>query len=760
MRQTPSEYYQSTDDLSLHSWKFPSLDRQRDELLKLYADLMRKKWLIISIVIVITLAVAALSFQLPVKYTATAQVLVDPKSSRFIQSEPSFGPGAVVDREAIESEILILSSRKLLGRVVDEMDLMDDPEFNTSLRPKSGFSAFIGGVKETISRFLGLESGGAKLPSESELRTQVVDELSDSLVVSREGQSRVITISVTVGDPQDAASIANKISELYLVEHLETKFSQRKRTQSWLQDRLGELRSASVASERAVEEYRTSTGLFETIDAQGRSTRIDTQQLMQLSTELVQARADLTTLEAKLRQIERLRGSGRLEVIPEVIENPVIATMRTQEVRVLQRIADLETDLGPRHPRIVAARVELSDIRSSIRKEVDRVISSVRNEVDRARGRVTRLQASLKDLERRTAEQNALQIQLNELAREAEANQTILEQFLDQTKEISARQVLQEPDARIIESAEPPLIPSKPKKKIIVVLAFFGALALACAFVLVSERLNAGFRREEDVEEATGLRVLGVIPTLPGRRKHRKNPQALPDHVINMPFSSFSEALMAMHTTLVTGSSGTPPKSVLFTSSYPGEGKSTLAACFARAVAAQGRRVVLIDADLRRPRIAEALDLQPKPGLAEVLLEQASLDEAIQKDRVANLSVISSGAVGHAPQKGLLAENRMASVLRALATEFDLTVVDSPPLLVVSDALFLSSCVASTVLVVRWNDTQREDVFKAVKQLRDSKARVSGVALNLVNLRSYAGYAYSKPGAYLKAYRRYYGISD
>lgn len=143
-----------------------------------------------------------------------------------------------------------------------------------------------------------------------------------------------------------------------------------------------------------------------------------------------------------------------------------------------------------------------------------------------------------------------------------------------------------------------------------------------------------------------------------------------------------------------------------------------------------------------------------------MLLEQAALDEVIQHDRVANLSVIPSGAIGDAPRKGLLAENRMASIMRTLATDFDLTVVDSPPLLVVSDALFLSSCVASTVLVVRWNDTQREDVLKAIKHLRDSKTRISGVALNLVNLRSYAGYAYSKPGAYLKAYRRYYGISD
>ena len=158
--------------------------------------------------------------------------------------------------------------------------------------------------------------------------------------------------------------------------------------------------------------------------------------------------------------------------------------------------------------------------------------------------------------------------------------------------------------------------------------------------------------------------------------------------------------------------------------------------------------LALIDADLRRPRISDTLNLKTKPGLSELLLGQATIKEALQSDRAKNLSVITAGMTTDPARKSLLAEGRMASVLTSLQAEFDMTIVDSPPLLVVSDAQFLSNCVSSTFLVVRWNDTQRDDVMKAVKHLRDSGAHLNGIVLNLVNLKSYAGYAYSKPETY------------
>ncbi|HRE19338.1 MAG TPA: polysaccharide biosynthesis tyrosine autokinase, partial [Rhodocyclaceae bacterium] len=342
-------------------------------------------------------------------------------------------------------------------------------------------------------------------------------------------------------------------------------------------------------------------------------------------------------------------------------------------------------------------------------------------------------------------------IRLNELAREAEANQQILEQFMGQTKQISARQALQEPDSRIIAYAEPPVNPSWPKKQLILLVASVGAFFFGSALVLFLERVNSAVRTESDVEEATGLRVLAVVPAM-GRRR---SGSALTREVVKNPSSNFAEALRSVHTSLLMDPNGTPPKSILFTSAYPAEGKSTIAACFARALADQGLRVVVIDADLRRPQISRIFGIADKPGLTDLLTRQASLQDILQADKGATLCVIPAGSK-QSGSANLLAGDGLAPLLARLSDHFDLMVVDTPPVLVVSDALLISRHVDSTALVVRWNDTGREDVLKTVRQLRDVGANIRGIVLNAVKMRAYAGYAYGKPSAYMRAYSRYY----
>lgn len=736
-------------------WTMSMFVGQRDDLVRSLGHIKRRWRLVLAIVVAAVLATTLIVLQMPPRYTAQAKILVDPRSARFLEEQTPTMPGMLVDRESIESEIQIITSRQLAARLVDRLNLIEIPEFNAELATPSfiNVGAWTAQIRAYLERILGI-GGNTEVETgidpDARTRSKVIDAFSKSLSAVREGQSRVITVSMTARNPVRAAEIANAVSDYYLVDHLDNQLAQRRRTSKWLEQRLAELKTAVAASDRAVEDYRRATGLFQTQDDFGRVQRLDTQQLTKISSELIDARADRTHLEAKLREAEASRSRGQ-EDVPEVISSNVVAQLRAQETRVTQRIADLQSDYGPRHPRLIAAENELVEIRTNIKKEIGRIVAGMRNEVARARARESALETAVKQLERKTADQNSRQIRLNELAREAEANQQILEQFMNQTKQIAARQALQEPDSRIIAYAEPPVTPSWPKKQLILLVAALGALMLGSALVLFLERVNSAVRTESDVEEATGLRVVGVIPSMGRRRSGASLTRAIVKH----PSSHFAEAMRSVHTSLLMDPSGTPPKSILITSAYPGEGKSTVAACFARAVADQGLRVAIIDADLRRPQIAKIFGLNDKPGLTDLLLRQASLQDVLHADKGATLCVIPSGSKKSAPAN-LLAGDGLSSLFAKLGEHFDLIVVDTPPVLVVSDALLVCRHVDSTAMIVRWNDTGREDVLKGVRQLREVGANIRGIILNVVKMRAYAGYAYGKPNAYMRAYSRYY----
>ena len=579
-------------------------------------------------------------------------------------------------------------------------------------------------------------------------RANTVDAVAKSLSITREGQSRVLSISVTSRDPVRAAEMANQMAELYLVDHLENRLEQKKRVTNWLETRLTELRTAANASERATEEYRREAGLFATRTEAGSTERVDTQQLTQLSSELIKAQTDRMALEAKLREAEAIRGPDGHEAVPEVLNSPVIASLRTQEARVKQRNADLENEYGARHPRMVAARGELQEIQSNIGKEVAKTIEGLRNEVRRARAREAAVQGRLGQLERNTADQNARQVKLNELARETDANQRILQQFLEQTKELSAKQALDEPDARIIANAEPPPTPSFPKKRVIVALALLGSLSTACGLALLLDRIYSRFRTREDVEMVLGLPTLVAVPALLPREFQSAR-------ILSEAPMEFVEALNNLHVAMLSRGPGEIEGSTLFTSAFPGEGKSMLAAAFARTLAGHEKRVVLIDCDVRKPGVASMFGIKPHPGVSEVLFGKATAEAVVQSDPGSSMHIISAG---HAlKQSGrALSQDSLLPLLEKLSSKYDAVILDAGPALLAPDAALLSRYVTRTVLVIRWNATSQQDVRRCMKMLIEAQGNITGVILNHVDINKYAVDAYDAAGAYLRGYRKYY----
>ena len=579
-------------------------------------------------------------------------------------------------------------------------------------------------------------------------RIGVVNALLDSLDVTREKRSRVINIKFTTRTPKKAAQIAGVYADLYLLEQLEAKFEATRRGTEWLNERVADLRKTVEVSERAVELFREKTGLI-----RGTDMTVTSQQISEINTQLILARAQRAEAEARLQQVERLVSSpGGVESASEVLSSPLIQRLREQEAEVQRRAAELASEYGVRHPRMINVRAETKDLRAKIAMEVNKIVGGLRNEVGISLAREKALSRNLNELKIEAADTNSAAVRLRVLEREADANRILFDTFLSRLKETTGQEGIQKPDARIISRADVPITPSFPNIQLVFIIAFISSIFMGIGVAFVMERMDTGFRSSEQIESMLEIATLGLLPLLSGRRLSANTPE---DYVLERPASSFAEALRTIHTGLLLSDVDNPPKTVLITSSLPGEGKSTVAISLARMLARSGQKVLVIDADLRRPRLHKALGFSVQPGLVEVLSGLVDVGSATQLDEKSGLHVLTAGKGAPNPPE-LLGSEHFRKLIGSLKERYDLVVVDSPPVLVVSDARVMANIVDKTIFVIRWVNTRREVASMSTRQLTSGGAKIAGAVLSMVNVRKHARYGYGDSGYYYGSSRKYY----
>lgn len=755
---------------------FAGLPSVGDDTRAILRRLARRRWTIIGLTVLFSLIATAVIFQLTPVYRATTHVMIEPRQSRVADVEEVLS-GLSGERETIESELRVVASRALAEKVIARLGLVNDPEFNPELRTRSALlsaidprpwlirngwfdpEAWVGEknwmeLREWVGPDLAAMfegSGDAAIPEEERLeheRARIVDTFLEKLDVAAEGRSRVIAISFTSTGQDVSARVANTLAELYLIEQLEAKYEATRLATTWLNERVAELRERVVESEQAVEAFRQQAGLIE-----GKGVTVASQQVSELNTQLILARGERAEAEARLRQVQSLvNNRGGTESAAEVLRSPLIQRLKEQEAEVLRRAADLSQQYGAKHPRMIGIRAELDDIKTKIGSEVRQIVQGLRNEAEVARAREGTLVSGLDSLKQNMGRANSSEVRLRALEREATANRSLFENFLARLKETTAQENLQQPDARIISRADIPEHPSFPRKKLMLAGAGLAALAFSIAIAFLLERLDPGFRSNDQIEAALGVPGLGLVPLLTGWRSVGRNPES---YVVNRPASAFAESLRTLHTSLLLSNVDQPPRTVLVTSSVPREGKSTVAISMARLMARSGRKVLLVDGDLRRPRVDSALGVGGSPGLVEVLSRSATFDEAVKHDEETGLDVLPAGERPTSPPD-LFASAQMRSLLAELRERYDLIVIDSPPVLAVSEARILSRLTDTTVFVIRWASTPREVAAMGVKQIRETGAHVAGAVLSQVNVKKHARYSYGDSGYYYGAARRYY----
>lgn len=735
--------------------------------------LWRRKWVMLyagfSVMLIAVMAIGSLT---PL-YTATTYVEISPRQTKVVDFEAVLS-GLPADIATMETEIQILRSRKLAAKTVAKLGLERNPEFNPSLRAKGGVRTLVLDLigDETVADPAATEPAeGASdrsflqrvlsfvKPKRRSFRTtesaaqdereKIVDGFLNRLSIRQQGRSRVIAISVESEDPRIAAAAANTLADFYIVAQLEAKFEATKRASAWLSERVYGLREEVDRGEREVEAFRKISGLIRG----GTNATLAAEQASNLNRQFVAEGTRLAEGEARLRQVERLLGQpGGIESMAEVLDSQVIRDLRNQESQIERLVAELSTEFGEKHPRMINARAELRDLRSTVKSEVGKIVQGLRNEVAVARARKSSMGSSLRNLKDEVASLNTSEVQLRALEREATASRTLLEQLLARSKETSSQEDFQQADANIISPAAAPELPSFPKKSILLLASFVLASVVSISVAGVLEYLDFGFRSMDQIERQLGVAPLGLVPAIKGIRTIGKSPQ---DYILEHPTSAYGESVRSMHTNLLLSDLAKRPKVVLFTSAMPNEGKTSVAVSLGRLQAQVGQKVVIVDCDVRRPSVHTALRMDPGPGLVQCVLGEISVDEALQQDPESGLYVLRAGGTPPNPPD-LFDSIPMQKLLTTLARRYDLVILDSAPLMAVSDTLFLARLADKTVLIVRWVRTRREAAKLALNKLLDAKSDVAGVLLTMVDVKGHAQYGFSDSGAYHGKLNKYY----
>jgi len=708
-----------------------------------------------GVIVGITLGVTALAmvgvFQMTPLYTGETLIILDQQKTRVVDAE-SVMSGLGGDSATVDSQVEILKSRSIARRVVEKLNLVDDPEFNSALRSPSMLRwidprVWISGLLSKAQ-----DSGLTEEQKQEAIMDRVVDAVVGRTDISRRGLTYVMSLKFTSENPEKAAKIANALADTYVVDQLEAKFDATKKANEWLSSRLQTLRQQVEASERAVEIYRDKNGL-QNVDG----VTINDQQLSELNAQLILAKTDLAAKQAKYeRAKDIIAKGGSIESVADVVQSTTISALRSKEADLARQQADLSSKYGPRHPAILNIDAQRKDIQRQIYREVQRIVGSIQNEAAIAQTRVDALQKSLNDLKGTSNENNQALIQMRELQREADANKAVYESFLNRYKETSQQGDLQTPDSRVISTATAPLYPSFPRKGLIGAVALVLSSMIAVGVALLLERLDNSLHTSHEVEGTLGFAHLVSLPLTPDERGSNGKKMSPQEYLLSKPLSAYSEALRSLRSALALSNVDSPPKILLFTSALPGEGKTTTSVSFARAAAQSGLKVLLIDCDLRHPSVHKAFGTAvPSTGLVESLAGKASMDEVLLVDKMSGLFYIPV-ASGSANPPDVLASQQMQRLLAEARKNYDLVVLDSAPVLPVSDSRVLSRFADKTVYVVRWALTPREAATGGIRELRNFNADIAGVVLSAVDTTKQAKYGYGDGGYYYKRYSRYY----
>jgi len=736
-------------------WKYPTVD------LREMARILRRRYRLVALppAALLALALIYLLFATTL-YTSTSTVLVDPRRANVVETNQSVLTNFGTDDATIESQTLLIQSVAILTRVVGKLKLTEDTEF----MPKPG-------LLDPVRRLFSSSGPSDGASPEDAARARSVEILQKRMKVTRQGTTFLVDIAVSSESPQKAAAIANAIATAYFDEQVRAKYDATKIAANWLGGQIDELKSRVVASEKAVEDFRSANNL-----TVSQGVTLNDQQITDINNKLIAARVQTAEARAKHEQVQAIaKSGGDPGGINAAITSEMITKLRTQYAEIAKNEADLSSKYGARHPLVANVRAQRRDTQKLINEEIRRILDSTRHEYDVARSREAALQQNLDELQGVSTSSGQAQVRLRELQREAEANRTLYESYLARSKETAAQESLEMPDSRIVTKASVPIRPSSPKTMLILGLALMLGLGSGSVLAFLADYLDGRVKTLEQAEAIAGVPALAAVPLIGAQelaglaRRGRSElghydpkttillPPALQPpltrYAIDEPGTFFAEAIRAIRLSLQRAMRVQPLKVVLVTSALDSEGKTTLSSNLAQSLATLGIRTLLIDGDLRNPQLTRALCPRAGAGLLEVAIGQTSPDRAILVDRSTGLSILPSTRIEEVEYiTELMFSDRIVDVIDYYRQRYELIVIDSPPLVPLVDGRALAELADRIVVALAWDQTPGEVLAHAMDLLSPVSDRIMGTVLTRVDLSRLQFYDYYRSSAYLKPY--------
>jgi polysaccharide biosynthesis transport protein len=712
---------------------------------------VRRRMGVMAAVFLLTFAaIAAYTFQLDPVYKATASVIINTRDQKVVD----FGAvmsGLPGDTAVVDTEVEILKSGALLGKVARRLDLVNDPEFNE----KAGAGSQQADPVKGLFRNLSSDAvGGAVAEADTAALDKaafdgVVRSLGDRYSINRVGMTYIIEISATSGDPKKAALLANTLADTYLDNQLDAKFEATRRAQEWLDARVGQLRTELSTAESRVEAHRSRTGLM---TAEGFT--LTEQAIRDINANLTVAQADLAEKRARLQNVNnQIAAGGGVDTISEAQNSPNMIELRRQQAEIIRRKGEAMAKYGERHPEMQRIINEEADLNRQIDAELRRVVSSLEQDVLIARERVSSMQGSLGQMKGEMTLNNRDAVELAQLERERDASKQVYEDILNRFKQTNELEDITEADAMINTEAPVPIGPSFPNKKLNLALGFFLGVALAGMVGLLLELLDNYFSSPEEVEMATGIPYIGSIPLLPAVGNFAKAKIRPPDYLIEKPHSGFAEAFRHLRASIMFADLDKAAKTVAVVSSLPDEGKTSMTFCLGRMAALSGTKTIVIDGDLRRRQLTEISGVKADAGLLEYLFGEARLPDAIVTDEPTGLHILPLSDRKHTP-RDVFGSRAFDALLALLQQSYDLIIIDTGPILLMAETRVVTSKVDQVVVAARWRKTSKGVLRETIRILHDFNANLAGVVLTFVDLRKRSQHSYGS-GNY-KAYAKYY----
>lgn len=746
------------------------------ELIKLAIVFVRRQYLVIIVTASLATATSLLYLRLVrPTYTAQVQILLGNPRAQFVQQQ-SLLSEPPVDVSQIETQLQIIKSRATAVAVIDQLKLIDNPDLRDSRPPLSSLLRRIRSWGSTPAEHA--DSATPDKPSED-----VIAAFLDRLSASRVSYSHVIEVNFSASDPMQAADIANAVANAYITDQLSAKFEATRTATGWLQERLRNLGEEALTAERAVDAYKSQNNI---VSPGGKP--IGEQQITELNTRLVAARAQSSEAAAKLARYEVLLSSdpakpspiGDLDAIgSDAMNSPIIISLRQQYLELARREAELSARVGRDHLAVVNIRNRMREFRTSMLDEVRRLAEISRSEFELAKQRQQGIEKQLSVAVSQSRLTNSAELTIRELESRAKSLRTLYETFLQHYMGSAQQESFPISETRVIFPASAAQTKSKPKTMVVLAFGLLGGLSLGILLAFVRDAMDRVFRTSSQLEAALELPCLSLVPLLRAPRQQRptaaRTLQAQEDlnkrilstvpelhrAVVGMPLSRYTEAIRSVKLAIDHNPAKTSNQVIGVTSALPNEGKTTIAASLAQLIGHSGKRVIIVDCDLRNPSLSASLAPKATAGLIEVANSNRSLEETIWRDPQTNLAFLPAvrrGPLFHTSE--ILSADSICKLFDGLRQSYDYIVVDLPPLTPLVDVRVTASLIDCYVLVVEWGRTKIDVVQHALHTAPTISDSLIGAILNKTDIKAMARYDAHRSDYYDDSHYLRYGFSD